>query len=122
MKFLLDANLSPETTDHLVAALSLDVTDLLTTKQGTISDNDVVALAKAEERVIITFDLDFGEIYFTRERGRIGVIILRLADQTVEAVNRVLTAFFAKEASSIDLSRSLVIIEERRIRIRSASS
>jgi predicted nuclease of predicted toxin-antitoxin system len=62
-RLLLDANLSPETREHLVARHGLDVVDLITRRQAGLSDADVVALAKAEGRVIVTFDLDFGEIY-----------------------------------------------------------
>src|SRR5512144_2177385 len=43
--------------------------------------------AKREQRVIVTLDQDFGEIYYLRERGRVGVLVLRLRDQTVASVN-----------------------------------
>ncbi len=89
-RLLLDANLSPETREHLATRHGLDAADLITRRQAGISDAEVVELAKAEGRVIVTFDLDFGEIYHFAERGQIGVIVLRLDDQTVESVDRVL--------------------------------
>jgi predicted nuclease of predicted toxin-antitoxin system len=82
-----------------------------------LRDREVVTLAKLEGRVIVTFDLDFGEIYHAEQRGRVGVIILRIRDQTVDSVNRVLERFFESEAANIPLERSLVIIEETRVRI-----
>jgi hypothetical protein len=71
-RFLLDANLSPETAAFLTQTFGYDVASLLTLSRGTIPDKDVVAMAKDEDRVVITLDQDFGEIYHLRERGRIG--------------------------------------------------
>ncbi len=117
-KFLLDANISPETRTYLAGTFGFDVTDLLTEQQAFLPDEDVVALAKRTQRVLITHDHDFGEIYHLKERGRFGVIILRLTDQTVESVNRVLGQFFSDPATAeIPLSTSLVVIEEHRIRV-----
>jgi predicted nuclease of predicted toxin-antitoxin system len=115
--FLLDANLSPETTSFLVAAFGIDVTDLMSRGLSHLRDIEVVELAKREGRVIITFDLDLGEIYHRKERGRLGVIMLRLNDQTIEAVNSVLDRFFRTQAATIPLERSLVVIDETRVRI-----
>lgn len=116
-KFLLDANLSPETRQYLTATFGFDVVDLLSLRLGHLVDPQVVELAKRDDRVIITFDLDLGEIYHRRERGQLGVIILRLADQTVESVNRALDHFFRTTAGSIALERSLVVVSDRNIRI-----
>jgi predicted nuclease of predicted toxin-antitoxin system len=114
--FLLDANLSPETATYLSETLGVDAVRL-TGEQARFTDEQVVALAKRESRVIVTFDLDFGEIYHLRERGEIGVIILRLEDQTVESVNRVLARFFARSRGSDELARTLVVLERDRMRI-----
>jgi predicted nuclease of predicted toxin-antitoxin system len=116
VSFLLDANLSPETREYLVATFGFDVIDLQTAGLGGLSDAEVIALAKGQGRIIITFDLDFGEIYHASERGTVGVIILRLADQTIESVNGALTSFF-RATAGYDLERSLIVIEERRFRI-----
>jgi predicted nuclease of predicted toxin-antitoxin system len=58
-----------------------------------LSDEDIVAIAKRERRVVVIFDLDFGEIYCLRERGAFGALVLRLRDQTAESVNRTLGTF-----------------------------
>src|SRR5512144_2037746 len=73
--------------------------------------------AKREQRVIVTLDQDFGEIYYLRERGRVGVLVLRLRDQTVASVNRVLAAFFHTQAHDIDLDTSLVVLDEHQVRV-----
>lgn len=116
-RFLLDANLSPETAAFLTRTFGFDVDSLQTRDRGTLADAAVVAMARNEGRVIITFDQDFGEIYYLRERGQFGVVVLELADQTVEYVNASLERFFRTEASSIELAGSLVVLEEDRIRV-----
>ncbi len=118
-RFLLDANLSPETAQYLGATLGLDVLDLAGQGLGRLTDGAVVALAQRQQRVIITLDMDFGELYHRRERGRLGVIIHRLRDESIESVNAVLCRFFRGHAAEIDLARSLVVLDEARVRIRS---
>ena len=114
--FLLDANLSPETAEFLRQSLHLDAISLLR-EQLRLKDFEIVALAREQDRVIITFDLDFGELYHFREHGQLGVIILRLQDQTVESVNAALATFFLSDIQDIDLKHSLIVIDERRVRI-----
>ena len=46
-----------------------------------------------------------------------GVLVLRLRDQTVASVNRVLAAFFHTQAHDIDLDTSLVVIDEHQVRV-----
>lgn len=86
---------------------------------GQLIDEDVVTLAIREERIIVTFDLDFGEMFHRREHGRFGVIVVRTRNQTVDAVNTLLEAFFITEAPSIALEKSLVVVGERRVRVES---
>ena len=117
VKFLLDANLSPRTRKHLTEKFSFDIIDLIIENKHGLTDEEVIKFAKKEKRVIITFDLDFGEIYYFSERGKVGIIVLRIMDQTVESVNKVLDKFFQKEAKNIDLEKSLVIIDDNKIRI-----
>lgn len=116
-KFLLDANLSPLTAGYLVQVHGIDAVHVRDLRPATISDEEIVALAKAEGRVILTFDTDFGEIYHFRERGTIGVVVLQLRDQTVESVNRILDRFFRENAGTIDLESSLVVVERDKLRI-----
>ena len=120
LKLLLNANLSHETASFL-RNLGFDALCLLEEGLGTITDEEVVELAKKESRIIITFDLDFGQLYHFREEGEVGIVILRLKDQTVEATNAVLERFFEDfEGEEAQLQKSLVIVEEDRYRRYSA--
>ncbi len=116
-KFLLDANLSPKTRAFLEEALGLDAEDLLTRSLSHLPDEEVIALAKREQRVIITFDRGFGERYYHQERGQLGIIVLRLSNQRRLVVEQSLSRFFEAEAPHIDLDTSLVIIEDAGVRV-----
>lgn len=65
IKFLLDANLSPITSNYLIK-LGHNSKSITEEKLGYLKDTEIVKVAKKEKRIIITFDLDFGEIYHKR--------------------------------------------------------
>lgn len=83
-----------------------------------MTDEEIVGFAKKEKRIIVTHDLDYGEIYYLKERGNIGVIMLRIKDQTTPSVLQRVSRFFSSTRfQSMDLSKSLVILTEDRVRI-----
>lgn len=117
-RFLLDANISPRTAAFLVDEFGIDVATVTELLPPDAPDEEVVELAIRERRVVITFDVGFGKLYYRYQRGRVGVIVLRLANQSVASVNIVLGRFFADPMSdTIPLDRSLVVIDEARIRV-----
>lgn len=75
MKFLVDANLGRKFTE-LVKHAGYDAVfakDLLPLS----GDDEILAEAESEERIVITNDKDFGELVFRSRRTAIGVILLR---------------------------------------------
>ena len=66
IKFLLDANLSPTTSKYLIN-LGFNSKSITEERLGYLIDSEIVKIAKKEKRMIITFDLDFGEIYHQKE-------------------------------------------------------
>ncbi|MBI3305149.1 DUF5615 family PIN-like protein [Candidatus Parcubacteria bacterium] len=94
-RLLLDANISPETAMFL-RSLGFDVESLIEEGLGGLDDVAVVERARKTRRVLITFDLDFGELYYFSARRAFSIIILRLDDQRVENVNVALQKFFVK--------------------------
>jgi predicted nuclease of predicted toxin-antitoxin system len=80
-------------------------------------DEQVFAKALAEDRIVLTFDLDFGDLAaLTRERTA-RVILFRLENTRAAHVIERLGAVLA--ASSEALSRgAILIVEEARHRIR----
>ncbi len=115
MKFLLDANISPETTRFLFK-LGCDVKDLISENLYYLTDEEIYSFALREKRIIVTFDLDFGEI-FHFSRSKTGVVILRLENQTIESVNKVLEKFLqTKDAKRLQEENLLVILTAQFIR------
>jgi len=117
ISFLADENISPETADFL-DSLGYPCLSLRRDGPRRLSDRAVIALAKQEGRIILTHDLDFGQIYYLAEKGRVGIIVLRLRHQTVEVVNEVLERFLKSGAVSPEvLQRSLIIVTENWYRV-----
>ncbi len=115
--FLTDENISPETADFL-ARLGYPCRSLRRDGPRGISDTEVVALAKSEGRVILTHDLDFGEIYYLAEKGQLGIVVLRLRHQTVEVVNDTLERFLRSSPLDEDaLRHGLVVLSETAYRV-----
>ncbi len=94
-----------------VAILDLDL--------DPIPDRDVIALVREQERVIVTFDRGFAEIFRRSDPGALGVIHLRLPNELhfVPEINRILVQFFREIAPGIDLSHARVTIAERLVSI-----
>lgn len=115
-KFFLDENISKSTKTSL-RRLGYDVKNVSDYKMFGCEDVDILRRAALEDRIIITQDLDFGNL-FKRLIDYTGVIILRLEDQTPKNCNKILTSFLKKVDRKL-LPTSLIIVSENRYRIRS---
>jgi predicted nuclease of predicted toxin-antitoxin system len=83
-----------------------------------LSDQEIVAKARAENRVILTHDLDFGRIIALSGAHIPSVITFRLADMRPVEVNRYLSQVLARFERELE-SGALVSVNEGGIRIRS---
>lgn len=111
-KLLADLNISIKTVQFL-QLLGLDIRRI---DKSVATDDELVKLAKQEDRVILTFDKDFGEIYYFHKEKTITVIVLAMKDQTAETVNKFLQQFF--ESTPFEkVKRKLIIIYEGRCRV-----
>jgi len=115
-KFLLDANLSPITAEFL-RNLNFDTTSIIEQKLHILSDEEVVKIAKKEGRIIMTFDQDFADLWYFREKGKIGIVHMRTKNQTPENVNEILKKFFGDPKLSINLNNKLTVVKETGFRI-----
>lgn len=80
-------------------------------------DPEVWSACLAEHRLLITFDVGFGDLRVYPPSGHVGIVVLRLADQQPEATLDVLQRFMAQHPLE-DLSGQLVILTETRARLR----
>lgn len=81
------------------------------------SDRTIAERARADSSVLLTFDLDFGEILALGVFDRPSVVIFRLSDERAASVNRHLAAVL-KERSSDLAAGALILVEDDRYRIR----
>lgn len=114
-KFFLDENISKSTKTFL-EALGYNVKSVADYEMCGCEDVDILRRAALEDRIVITHDLDFGNllnypVYYT------GVIILRLDDQTPKNTNGALESFLRKIDHKILLS-FLAVVSESRYRLR----
>jgi predicted nuclease of predicted toxin-antitoxin system len=113
MRFLADENVEPIVVEWL-RTLGHDVTEMSTLQPG--SDDDVVlALARAEERVLITYDLDFGELVYRGGLLHTGILLLRLRGTT--AADR-LSALQVHWAVAVTKLPNFVVVHDRKVRVR----
>jgi predicted nuclease of predicted toxin-antitoxin system len=81
-----------------------------------LPDGDIFSKALNEQRIILTFDLDFGEIVALSKGQKPGVILFRLHNTRASHVIERLEAVLRDCPASI--FDSVTIVEETRFRIR----
>jgi predicted nuclease of predicted toxin-antitoxin system len=112
-KFLANENVPGAAVDAARGA-GIDLTWVKDVSPG-VSDDEVLALARAEGRVLVTFDKDFGEMAF--EQGKTttpGVILLRPRLRSPEHLARFTLAVLGQ---SIDWEGNFSVAQEGRIRV-----
>jgi predicted nuclease of predicted toxin-antitoxin system len=81
-----------------------------------IKDPEVMARARAEDRVLLTFDKDFGELVFhLGEKASNGIVLFRIMGPSPEDLTRIVMAALQ---SRTDWANQFSVVEAGRIRIR----
>ena len=81
-------------------------------------DDEIVALAQTENRVIITLDVGFGSIYYFFKRGPVGIILIRIHPPTIEDVNPILIDFLSKiDLEKKKLTKNLIVLNRKKYRV-----
>jgi len=116
MRFLADVGVSRSTAQDL-RQQGHDVIHLREVKLHRLPDEEILKLALKEARVILTFDLDFGDLLAAGAYSLPSVIIFRLQDQTPASVTPKLLDLLAERGKDIE-EGAIVIVEDRRYRLR----
>ena len=116
MRSLADAGISPKTVDFL-RGLGHDAVHVRTLGLEQADDGHVVQVAGADSRVVLTFDLDFGEILALGVLDSPGVVTFRLSDERPDSVNRHLSAVLAERTADLEAG-ALILVEDTRYRVR----
>jgi predicted nuclease of predicted toxin-antitoxin system len=114
MRYLADENF-PRAAVEALRARGDDVAWVRTDAPGA-KDDEVLARGRAEQRVLLTFDKDFGELVLKRGLAASnGVVLFRLPmAKPTELTQRVVSAL----ASRNDWPGHFSVVEEDRIRMR----
>jgi len=118
LKFLADENISPFTA-AIVREKGYDIQTVDEVGLSGLDDEKIVNYAQKQKRIILTFDLDFGEMYYFGETTKVGIIVLRIKPHTVELVNEVLGKFLdTKVIETKKIDYSLIILGKNKYRHR----
>ncbi|MHB0876976.1 MAG: DUF5615 family PIN-like protein [Anaerolineae bacterium] len=99
MRFVVDECTGP-TVAKWLREQGHDVLSIYDTHRGA-SDDEVLALAVSQSRVIITNDKDFGEMVYRRRMQHAGLVLLRLADERAASKVDVISRLLAQYADRI---------------------
>jgi predicted nuclease of predicted toxin-antitoxin system len=113
MRLLANENFPGEAVDTL-RTRGHDVLWIRTDAPGS-SDQDVLAKASAEDRILLTFDKDFGELAFRAGLpAASGVVLFRFPPISATSVAQIAVAVLE---SRIDWAGHFSVVEERRLRM-----
>jgi predicted nuclease of predicted toxin-antitoxin system len=80
-------------------------------------DSVVFEACRSDERMLVTFDVGFGDVRLYRPGSHNGIVLLRLADQRPDATLDVLRRFLIGHVLD-DLAGALIVVSDDRVRIR----
>ena len=116
MRFLLDMNLPPAVAEWLQSK-GHDAAHIREIGLGHLPDREVFARAAEEGRIVVTFDLDFGEIAGLAGATGATVLLLRLRLAHQDYLHQRLQATIVEAADALEAGAT-VVVENARIRFR----
>lgn len=114
MKFLLDESaelrisLFLQREGHDVKAVARDY-------PHGLPDEDVLALAREEQRILITNDRDFGELVFRHRLAHSGIVFFRMRDQATATKLARMQTLLQDYGDQLD---QFVVVTDRQVRVR----
>lgn len=116
MRFLADMGVSSSLCEEL-RRRGHDAIHLREIGLQCLPDDEILNLALKQGRVILTFDLDFGDLLAAGGHSLPSVVIFRLQDQTPGSTTPKLISLLQERGHELT-DGAIVIIEERRYRFR----
>lgn len=117
MRFLVDESADARLVEAL-RALGHDAVFIVHSHGPGLSDTEILAIAHAEQRILITDDRDFGDLVFNQGQPHSGVLYFRLATTDLPTKIERLTYALANHAEQLD---RFVVVTLRRVRVRPAA-
>ena len=72
---------------------------------------------RVQTAVVLSFDLDFGDLLALGVTDKPSVILFRLADERAESVNRRLSTVLNEQGTELE-SGALILVQDTRYRVR----
>jgi predicted nuclease of predicted toxin-antitoxin system len=108
MNFLFDQSADFRLISHL-QSLGHDVVAISREYPHSLADEEVLAIARKERRILIVADRDFGELIFHQHRAHAGVIFFRLPGATLQSKIDHLTSVLADYSDHLKRSEFIVV-------------
>lgn len=115
MRFLVDANLSPRVAEWL-RNKGHEAVHVFDIGLNQASDRQILEQAASRRQILLTSDLDFGEI-LARSSGHASVLVLRLRSTATAHVTGRLEVALAQAATALQ-DAAVVIVGEASLRVR----
>lgn len=115
MKFLADMGISPAIVRRL-REQGHDAVHLHEQDLARLPDADILKKAQDESRVLLTHDLDFGELLALSKQGLPSVVIFRLSDMRPENVWLHLEAILRQHSQALEQG-ALLSVGDRKVRV-----
>jgi len=116
MKFLADMGISPKTVAFL-QTMGHDAVHLHELGLDQLSDSGILKRAQDEKRILLTHDLDFGELVAASGMQLPSVVIFRLRNMHPEQVNRYLQGLLVRHQDELEQG-AIISVTEGQVRAR----
>jgi len=116
MRFLADMGISPQTVDFL-QGLGHDAVHLHAQGLDRLEDSAILHKTREEGRILLTHDLDFGELMAASGARLPSVVILRLRNMRPERVNRYVQGIIDQHEESLTQG-AIISVTEGQVRVR----
>jgi len=108
MRFLFDQSADFRLIAHL-RELGHDVSAISQDHPHSLADEEVLAIAQREQRILVVADRDFGELIFHRGLAHAGIIFFRLPGAPLQTKIDQLNAVLEKHADALTQGEFLVV-------------
>ena len=111
-KFLADENI-PAKTVQTLKQKGINITSILETSHG-LEDTEVLNIANKQDRIIITFDTDFGNLICKQKHKTKGIILLRIKLKSPQQITETLEKLLTTKPP---MENCFIVVREYSIRI-----
>ena len=116
MKFLADMGISPRTVSWLKSN-GYDAIHLVEQGLEKLPDDEILAKAREEKRIVLTVDLDFAQLLAISQELLPSVVLFRLGNESYEIINQFLAQVLNRFESELEAG-VIISVTDKSFRIR----